>query len=64
MTDLFEGMYQQEGSLGAVEKSTLTLWLDKKYKEKFDILQSETNKEFGKRLQKLIMQAIDKVSGL
>lgn len=30
------------------------------YKERFDILQDKTNKRFGKKIQELIMAAIDK----
>ncbi len=61
LNKVFEGINKQSGNHLPEEKSTLTLWVSKECKGKFDSLQSRTKKEFGKRLQKLIAMAIDKV---
>ncbi len=45
------------------EKRMIGVWLPESYKERFDILQEQTNAIFGKKLQELIMQAIDQVEG-
>lgn len=45
------------------EGITLTLWVDHAYKKKFQDLQDKTNKDFGKRLQKIVKLAIDRASG-
>jgi len=59
--DCFQGMKDKHSS-STVEKTTLTLWVPTEYKRKFEELQDKTGKDFGKRLQKLITKAIDKVS--
>lgn len=51
-------------SEGKKDFTTLSFCVTTNYKKKYADLQMKTDKDFGKRLQKLIMQAIDKVSGL
>lgn len=45
----------------SVDKRSITLWLPVEYKEKFDLLQGRSNRLFGKKLQEVLMQAIDRV---
>lgn len=59
--ECFQGMKDRDSSC-AVEKTTLTLWVPTEYKKKFEELQDKTKKDFGKRLQKLLIKAIDNVS--
>jgi len=41
----------------------ITLWLEASYKAKFDQLQKHSKKEFGKWLQRLVCQEIEKHFG-
>lgn len=41
---------------------TVTLWIPSEYQQKFKELQKASNLDFGKRLQKLVIDAIDSVS--
>lgn len=59
--ECFQGMKEGESS-DSVTKTTLTLWVPAEYKKKFEDLQYRTKKDFGKRLQKLLIKAIDSVS--
>lgn len=59
--ECFQGMKDKHKS-NHVEKTTLTLWVPTEYKRKFEELQDKTKKDFGKRLQKLLIKAIDTVS--
>lgn len=43
------------------DKKMIGFWLPGDYKDRFDILQDKTNREFGKRVQILIMETIDHV---
>lgn len=39
----------------------ITVWLPKTYKDKFDNLQSASNRKFGKLLQDVLKKAIDSI---
>lgn len=54
-----ESLVKDEPDLGG-ETTSLTLWVIKGYKEKFDELQDRTDKRFGKILKDLVYLAIDK----
>lgn len=41
-------------------RGSLTLWISKEYKEKYETLQSKTDKRFSKALQQIFTLAIDK----
>lgn len=47
---------------GRDDKTTLTTWVPTRYKEEFNRLQDETNKEFGRVLRKVILAVIDRFS--
>ena len=46
-----------------VETSMIGLWVPTEYKQRFDELQERTRKKFGKKIQELVMQAIDHLDG-
>lgn len=39
----------------------VSFWLPEKYKAKFDLLQSRTNRKAGKLLQEVLKKSIDKI---
>ena len=43
----------------SVETEQVNFWLPKPYKQEFNALQSETKREFGKRIKQVIMLCID-----
>lgn len=46
-----------------VECESLTHWMPKGHKDRYDQLQSITNKRFGKLIKKLVMDKIDEYAG-
>lgn len=39
----------------------IAFWVPKSYKAKYDMIQSKSNRRFGKYLKKLFMTSIDKI---
>lgn len=64
-TDLVDSIFlnfnPNELSTEAVDKKPITQWLPVEYKQKYDELQSKTKSRFGKKIQEMIMKAIDLV---
>lgn len=60
LTKIFEDLKTPDIT-EAPDKKMIGLWLPGGYKDRFDILQDKTNREFGKRVQALIMESIDHV---
>lgn len=44
-----------------VQRAGVTIWLPEDYREKFLLLQSKSKRRFGKKVQELVIKAIDKV---
>lgn len=44
-----------------VGRGGVTIWLPPEYKEKYDRFQAQSNRRFGKLVQKLLKKAIDSV---
>lgn len=61
---MFAGINQDDGhSLTAENRKAVTIWLPIDYQKKFEQVQSQTKKRFGKKLREFIMQALDQVAG-
>jgi diadenosine tetraphosphate (Ap4A) HIT family hydrolase len=43
------------------ETKPVTMWIPNEYKSKYDELQEQSKKKFGKKLQELVMASIDRV---
>lgn len=62
---IFEGFTLGNGQDSeTVQRAGVTIWLPEEYKEKFNQLQSRSKRRFGKKIQEMLIKAIDKVSGL
>lgn len=44
-----------------IKGKSITIWVPDEYKEKYDLLQSRSNKVFGKKIKEIVKFAIDKV---
>lgn len=42
------------------QKDSVTVWISKDYKQKYDVLQAKTKRKFSKLLVEVIKSAIDK----
>ena len=49
--------FSEEG-VGGRETCPITFWLPKEHKEKYDMLQKKTRKQFGKALKEVLMHSI------
>lgn len=68
-TDLIEELFldfkvDEASEQNTVQRAGVTIWLPEDYKAKFNSLQERTKRRFGKKVQQLVIKAIDKVSGL
>lgn len=52
---------KEEKSLPQEECETLTLWVSREYKAKYNLAQARSKKKFGKFLKKVIEKTIDRV---
>lgn len=60
--DILESLdISQTGGEQPVDKKAITLWLPVDKKAKFDDLQAMSKRKFGKKLQDIVILAIDKV---
>jgi hypothetical protein len=48
-------------TLGAEDRGAITIWIPKKYEERYKMIQEKSNKKFSKTLRKVVMTSIDKV---
>lgn len=44
------------------QRQAITIWVPASYKAKFDDLQNQTKKRFGKALRSVLIQSIDRVA--
>lgn len=45
-----------------LRRGGVNIWLPEQYKDRFKDLQVRSNRRFGKKIQELVIKAIDKVS--
>lgn len=61
---IFEDFYPMATKRGElVDRQAITIWLPTDYKQKFDDLQTQSQKQFGKRLRSVVMSTIDRFDG-
>ncbi len=62
MQESFDQVDDLSDMSGNITKSApITLWVPLEIKQKYDRIQSETRKEYGKRLKMALIKSIDKV---
>lgn len=62
MQENFDQVEDLSDMSGNITKSApITLWVPLEIKQKYDRIQSETRKEYGKRLKMALIKSIDKV---
>lgn len=62
MQENFDQVDDLSDMSGNITKSApITLWVPLEIKQKYDRIQSETRKEYGKRLKMALIKSIDKV---
>lgn len=52
---------KEEKSVPQEECETLTLWVSREYKEKYNLVQARSKKKFGKFLKQIVEKTIDRV---
>lgn len=61
---VFDGFVVDAADDSATKRGCVNIWIPEEYREKFQELQNRSKRRFGKKVQEMVIKAIDKVSDL